>query len=230
MRVVFAFALLACLSGCGRAVEFESVANNAGPSGREDAPVKEHCSGQWTPGLTDEEKETLFDIATDTLDWCVNKRPGPFLFDKYTITDKMKEDTATFVTLKIRGMLRGCIGSLMPVAPLHKSVHDNAINASMRDHRFRQVSSSELEQIDVHISVLSPIGPIDSVDEFMIGEHGIILEKGMYRAVYLPEVAVEQGWTKEETLTSLSRKAGMSGDAWRSGTKFKVFSSVVLSR
>jgi len=100
----------------------------------------------------------------------------------------------------------------------------------MRDHRFRQVSSSELEQIDVHISVLSPIGPIDSVDEFMIGEHGIILEKGMYRAVYLPEVAVEQGWTKEETLTSLSRKAGMSGDAWRSGTKFKVFSSVVLSR
>ena len=118
----------------------------------------------------------------------------------------------------------------MPVAPLYESVHDNAVNAAMRDHRFRQVSSGELEQIDVHISILSPIKPIDSLDDFIIGEHGIILEKGMYRAVYLPEVAVEQSWTKEETLTSLSRKAGMNGDGWKSGTAFKVFSSVVLSQ
>ena len=82
----------------------------------------------------------------------------------------------------------------------------------------------------MHISLLSPIIDIASVDEFKIGEHGIIIEKGSYRAVYLPEVAVEQKWTKEETLSSLSLKAGMDRDGWRKGAKFKVFSSVVFSK
>jgi uncharacterized protein (TIGR00296 family) len=91
------------------------------------------------------------------------------------------------------------------------------------------VTEKELERIDLHISILSPIRDIPSHDAFKIGEHGIIIEKGMYRAVYLPEVAVEQKWTVEETLSSLSRKAGMSPDAWRQGTRFRVFSSVVLS-
>ena len=78
-----------------------------------------------------------------------------------------------------------------------------------------------------------PIGsiePIDSPDRFRIGEHGIILEKGPYRSVYLPEVAVEQGWSREETLASLCQKAGLGPDAWREGARFKVFSSVALSR
>ncbi|MBM4144208.1 MAG: AmmeMemoRadiSam system protein A [Lentisphaerae bacterium] len=192
--------------------------------------VKEERSGAWTPGLTDAEKDTLFAIGRDTLEWCVRRPKGGFSFEKYALTLKLKEEKATFVTLKIRGNLRGCIGSLEPVAPLYRSVHDNAVNAALRDFRFRPVAPDELEEIDMKISVLSPIVPIASLDEFKLGEHGIIIEKGPCRAVYLPEVAVEQNWTKEETLTSLSQKAGMNGNAWRQGASFKVFSSVVLSR
>ncbi len=192
--------------------------------------VKEIRSGEWSPKLTDQEKETLFAIATDTLNWCVAGRKGTFDKDSYVLTDTLKASMATFVTLKIGGRLRGCIGSLAPAAPLYESVHDNAVNASLSDYRFRPVNAEELKQIDVHISILSPIVDIASIDEFKLGEHGIILRKGMNRAVYLPEVAVEQKWTVDETLSSLSQKAGMPADAWREGTTFQVFSSVVLEK
>jgi AmmeMemoRadiSam system protein A len=229
------------LSGCGLAEQPESKKSD-NEAVKKSTPVsntmkkevssviKEHKSGKWTPDLTDEEKKTLFDIVEDTLDWCVKGGKGKFSFDKYTITEKMKVQTATFVTLKIRGMLRGCIGSLQPVDSMFESVHDNAINAALRDPRFRPVTEQELPKLEIHISLLSPIVPIASLDEFNVGEHGIIIEKGMYRAVYLPEVAVEQGWTKEQTLASLSEKAGMDSNAWKSGAKFKVFSSVGLSK
>ena len=198
--------------------------------------ISEHCSGAWTPGLTDDEKATLFAIAKDTLAWCVNgaagamnKKKGPFPIESYTITPKLKVNTGTFVTLKIRGDLRGCIGSLAPVEPLYLSVHRNAVNAAMHDPRFSPVQSVELPDITVDVSILSPIRDIPNLDAFKLGQHGIILGKGMARAVFLPEVATEQGWTKEETLSYLSQKAGLSADAWREGAQFQVFESVVLS-
>lgn len=206
------------------------LSGDSAKSAKEGGNVKEQRSGEWTPALTDAEKATLFAIAQDTLDWCVKGGKADFAFDRYTITDKMKKDMATFVTLKIGDMLRGCIGSLAPVEPLYKSVHNNAINAAVHDYRFRPVGAGELSKINVHISILSPIRDIPSLDEFKLGEHGIIMEKGPYRAVYLPEVAIEQKWTKDETLESLSEKAGLPGDAWKKGTKFKIFSSVVLSK
>lgn len=227
-------------SGCGLAGEPSGTATNAGtkPSAgpdkaaaaKEEGAVKEHKSGEWTPGLTEAEKKTLFQIVDDTLAWCVKGGRGKFSFDAYTLTPKLKEMTATFVTLKEGGDLRGCIGSLAPVAPMAESVHENAVHAAMHDTRFSPVTPEELPKLEVHISLLSPIRDIASLDEFKVGEHGIILEKGMYRAVYLPEVAVEQKWTKETTLSELSRKAGLSRDAWKQGARFKVFSSVVLMK
>ena len=191
--------------------------------------IHEQRSGAWSPGLTDEEKATLFAIAKDTLAWCVNKRKEPFPIESYTITPKLKVHTATFVTLKIRGDLRGCIGSLAPVEPLYLSVHRNAVNAAMHDYRFSPVQSAELPDITVSVSILSPIRDIPNLEAFKPGQHGIILGKGAARAVFLPEVATEQGWTKEETLSYLSRKAGLSADAWREGAQFQVFESVVLT-
>lgn len=191
--------------------------------------VKEHKTGSWTPGLSEAEKATLFAIARDTLKWCVGGAGEPFDFSPYLLTPLMKVDRATFVTLKIQGGLRGCIGSLAPVEPLYRSVHNNAVNAALRDPRFRPVQASELARLTVDVSILSPITDIGSVSEFKLGQQGIILEKGRYRAVYLPEVATEQGWTVEETLASLSKKAGLPPDAWREGARFKVFESVVLS-
>ena len=198
--------------------------------------ISEHRSGAWSPELTDSEKDTLFAIAKDTLAWCVpgaagamNKKQGPFSIESYTITPRLKAHDATFVTLKIRGELRGCIGSLAPVEPLYLSVHHNAVNAAMHDYRFSPLRGDELPDITVDVSILSPIRDIPNPDAFKLGQHGIILGKGAARAVFLPEVATEQGWTKEETLAYLSRKAGLSADAWREGARFQVFESVVLS-
>jgi AmmeMemoRadiSam system protein A len=198
-------------------------------STNKEGKMKEHQSGTWTPGLTDDEKKTLFAIAKDTLDWCVHNKKGSFPIESYTLTPKLKVKTATFVTLKIKGDLRGCIGSLTAVEPLYQSVHHNAINAALEDPRFQPVQPVELPRLEIDVSILSPTRDIASLDEFKLGQMGIILEKGMRRAVFLPEVAIEQGWTKDETLSYLSRKAGMESDAWKKGAKFQVFESVVIS-
>lgn len=191
--------------------------------------IIEHCSGAWNPGLSEKEKSTLFAIAQDTLKWCVERKSGKFPMEKYELTPKLKTDTATFVTLKIKGELRGCIGSLAPSEPLYLSVHHNAVNAALHDYRFNPVSKAELPSISVDVSILSPIRDIPSLEEFKLGQQGIILGKGMNRAVFLPEVALEQKWTKEETLTHLALKAGLERDAWKSGAHFQVFESMVLA-
>lgn len=196
---------------------------------REEHAVKEHRSGRWTPGLSEAEKSTLFAIARDTLAWCVAGRKGPFDFTPYALTPKLKGEAATFVTLKIKGRLRGCIGSLAPVEALYLSVHGNAINAALRDPRFSPVTTDELARLSVDVSILSPVQDLASIAEFQLGRQGIILEKAGCRAVYLPEVATEQGWSVEETLASLSEKAGLPPEAWRQGARFQVFESAVLS-
>ena len=191
--------------------------------------IIEHCSGTWNPGLSEKEKSALFAIAQDTLKWCVNKEGGKFGMEKYELTPKLKVATATFVTLKIKGELRGCIGSLAPSEPLYLSVHHNAVNAALHDYRFNPVGKAELPSISVDVSILSPIREIPSLDEFKLGQQGIILAKGMSRAVFLPEVALEQKWTRDETLTHLALKAGLERDAWQKDARFQVFESVVLS-
>ena len=213
-------------AGCAERTPLETE-----PAAREEVgmQIQEHRSGAWSPGLTDGEKATLFAIAEDTLRWCTGGMREPFALASYELTPRLREEMATFVTLKVGDRLRGCIGSLAPTASLAQSIHENTVHAALRDTRFRPVTAAEVDGIDIHLSILSPITPVPSLAEFHIGEHGIIIEKGMHRAVYLPEVAVEQKWTVEETLSSLSRKAGMNPDAWRKGARFKVFSSVVLS-
>jgi len=196
--------------------------------------IIEHASGAWNPGLSEEEKSAIFAIAAQTLEWCVGEKDGKFPsgkfpMDRFKITPKLKIDTATFVTLKIKGELRGCIGSLAPSEPLYLSVHHNAINAAMHDYRFSPVGKAELPLLEVDVSILSPIREIPSPDDFKLGQQGIILEKDRRRAVFLPEVAIEQKWTKEQTLTHLALKAGLEPDAWRKGARFYVFESVVLS-
>jgi AmmeMemoRadiSam system protein B/AmmeMemoRadiSam system protein A len=191
--------------------------------------IVEHKGGEWSAGLSDAERATLFAIARDTLTWAVNKGRGEFDYTTYKLTPKLEKKTATFVTLKIGGRLRGCIGSLAPIAPLYQSVHDNAIQAAIHDPRFPPVAPFELARIEVDVSILSPMRDIPSWKDFKIGPHGIIMAKDGRRAVYLPEVAVEQGWSVEETLSSLSEKAGLPSDAWEDGAQFQVFESVVLA-
>jgi AmmeMemoRadiSam system protein A len=129
------------------------------------------------------------------------------------------------VTLRRDGRLRGCIGYIAPIKPVWQAVLDNAEAAALRDNRFRPVEPDELDSLDVEVSVLTDPVPIPDWTAFEVGRQGIVLVKGSRRAVFLPDVAVEQGWDREQTLAHLARKAGLPADGWREGAQFFVFTN-----
>ncbi|MBN1961592.1 MAG: AmmeMemoRadiSam system protein B [Deltaproteobacteria bacterium] len=136
----------------------------------------------------------------------------------------------TFVTLTKTGKLRGCIGHIMPILPLWQDIRDNAISAALDDPRFNSVTLNELSDLDIEISILSSPQKIAQPLDFKIGKHGIILNYLGRRAVFLPQVAPEQGWDQLTTLQYLSLKAGLSNDAWQSPqASFEVFTAQVFS-
>ena len=134
-----------------------------------------------------------------------------------------------FVTLNSAdGNLRGCIGNIVPVARLAESLWGRAQDAAIHDPRFNPVTASELPSLSFEISVLTPPEPIAGPDDIVIGKHGVILKKSGRSAVFLPQVAPEQGWDVPQTLTALSRKAGLAPQAWREGASFAVFEAQVF--
>ncbi len=128
--------------------------------------------------------------------------------------------SATFVTLKIAGKLRGCIGNLQPVGPLWEGIRDNAINAAFHDHRFCALSPEELEKVDLDISILSPPQPLAYSDpeallrQLRPGIDGVIVRDGRHSATFLPQVW-QQLPDPEQFLDYLCQKAGLSERAWR---------------
>ena len=184
--------------------------------------------GDWSPGLDEAEQHTLLALARDTLVWLVADDVPPLDMMRYRLSDGLRTAYATFATLKAGVALRGCIGTLTASEPLYRSVHHNTIQAGSRDPRFPPVTAAELDGIRLHLSILSPMVPIDDLVQFKIGTHGIVLEKAGERAVFLPEVAAEQGWTAEETAEFLCAKAGLRARAWREDASFKVFTSFCL--
>lgn len=139
--------------------------------------------------------------------------------------EAFRTPAGAFVTLRNGGKLRGCIGYVAPIKPTWEAVLDNAAAAAVRDPRFSPVSPRDLPLLEIEVSVLTEPTPIPDWQAFEPGRDGIVLEKGGRRAVFLPEVATQQGWGREETLTHLAMKAGLPPDAWREGARFAVFSS-----
>lgn len=145
-------------------------------------------------------------------------------------TGIFREKRACFVTLHRLKNLRGCIGHILPVEELWKSIRSNAVSAALNDHRFRPVAASELSSIDLDISVLTLPRDIRDYTHFKAGPHGILMELRGRRAVFLPQVAPEQGWDEAATLTHLSMKAGLAPDAWRDpAARFQIFEAQVFS-
>ena len=135
-----------------------------------------------------------------------------------------------FVTLndKATGALRGCIGEILPMRPLAEAVAARAVDSALRDPRFSPVSERELGNLRVEVSALTPPKPVASWRDIVLGRDGMTLEKGSAFAVFLPQVAPEQGWDLPTTLSYLSQKAGLSADAWREGAKFETFQAEVF--
>ena len=177
--------------------------------------------------LSATDKENLLRLAREA----IRSELGggsPRVPDEVLASDACTAVAACFVTLREDGDLRGCIGSLASSEPLYENVIRNACSAAFHDPRFWPLAETELERLSIGISVLTPPRPVASWEEIVVGRHGVILEKGGDSAVFLPQVAVEQGWDVKEMLTHLSRKAGLRADEWRRGATFKVFEAVVF--
>lgn len=143
---------------------------------------------------------------------------------------ELDERRACFVTLHdCCGNLRGCIGNLEAFEPLKENLVRNALNAAFSDPRFPPLEPEELNETVIEVSILTPPEPIADPLNFEIGVDGIILRQGGHGAVFLPQVAPEQGWDQRTTLEYLSRKAGLSADGWqRPGTRFETFRAEVF--
>ena len=141
-----------------------------------------------------------------------------------SLTDPLLDSQrAAFVTLKLDSQLRGCIGSVYPSKPLIDEIIHQSVNAAFNDYRFNPVSISEYPKLNIEISILSQPTPVDSYDQIDIQKHGIILKKDNKSALFLPKVALEQGWDLATTLTHLCQKAGLSLQDWKMGADFLVF-------
>ncbi|MFC1679410.1 AmmeMemoRadiSam system protein A, partial [Elusimicrobiota bacterium] len=114
------------------------------------------------------------------------------------------------------------------VEPLFQGVVRNAVNASAYDRRFSPVQPAELRHIQVEVSVLSPLKKVSSYEEIIPGWHGIVLKKASQQAVFLPQVAMEFGWGLEQTLSQLSKKAGLERDGWKDGAQFEIFEAQII--
>ncbi len=189
------------------------------------AQVNPDIKGELTP----EDKERLLALARRSIDYALEHRQVPQEKDlDITISEQMKVVGAVFVTLKKDGQLRGCIGDIFPRQPLYKSVIGNAINAGFNDRRFMPVTADECNEITIEISALTVPEAIKSPDEIRLGIDGVVLNKDGRSAVFLPQVATEQGWDVSEMLANLSLKAGLPVDAWKDGAQFLVFQAVIF--
>jgi AmmeMemoRadiSam system protein A len=176
--------------------------------------------------LTKEEKKTLLKLARDTIVSYLRDGKAAGLPKAEGL---LAEKCGAFVTLHKKGELRGCIGNMVGYRPLVETVREMAIAASTQDTRFRRVSLAEMGDIDIEISVLSPLKRIKDTSEIEVGTHGILMRNGYHQGVLLPQVATEYGWDREEFLAHTCLKAGLPTEAWRDeGTVIEIFSAEVF--
>ena len=177
--------------------------------------------------LNERQRKQLLTIARDSIEAVfaghrVALRPDEF-------DDALRRPSGAFVTLTEDGELRGCIGSIVPVAPLFQAVSTSAINAAFRDPRFMPLSVDEYPRVKVEISVMGPIEPVTDCNEILVGRDGLIVSRGHSSGLLLPQVAIEYGWDRDTFLRHTCLKAGLPPDAWHfPDTKVEKFSAEVF--
>lgn len=176
-----------------------------------------------------EEKIELLRIARNTIrNYLEHKKEDSA---KEVDNEKYLQKRGVFVTLHIEGNLRGCIGYPLPNERLINAVMDKAISAAFQDPRFPPLSKNELDSIDLEISVLTVPREIKELSEIQVGRDGIIISKGFFKGLFLPQVPVEQNWNLEQYISHGCLKAGLSADEWKkkkSGIEIQTFQAEVF--
>jgi AmmeMemoRadiSam system protein B/AmmeMemoRadiSam system protein A len=178
--------------------------------------------------LGSKEKQILLQLAKKSVETAVREKkmyePPASDFTAF------QQERGAFVTLTIKGELRGCIGLTTAEKPLYLAVRDAAAFAALRDPRFPPVDASELPALEYEISVLSPFHHVSDFKEIRIGRDGLLMIQDGNEGIFLPQVPTEQGWDRKTYLEELGRKAGLSRQAWQEeGTDIFAFSAVVFN-
>jgi AmmeMemoRadiSam system protein A len=161
--------------------------------------------------LSEAERAEMLRLARTTIEVYLTEKRVPAY---ETDNPHFLRPGGAFVTLKKHGDLRGCIGYLVGEKPIYETVQEMAISAAVRDPRFPAVRASELPDITIEISLLSPLESVTDTNSIVVGKHGLLIRRGWYQGVLLPQVAPEQGWNREEFLRGVCHKAGLPADAW----------------
>jgi AmmeMemoRadiSam system protein B/AmmeMemoRadiSam system protein A len=176
--------------------------------------------------FTNDEKEQLFTLARNSIKSRLDGDKRPVFPDQ--LSPKLHEPMGVFVTLKIKGSLRGCIGRFISPEPLYEVVQQSALSSAFEDPRFQPVTKDEFDKLEFEITVLGPLKKINDINEIVLGRHGIYIKKDMRSGTMLPQVATENKWTVEEFLGYTSRdKAGLGWDGWRNADLY-IYEGLVL--
>jgi len=172
------------------------------------------------PALTDAQRHALLALARQTIRERVRgaRRSGSLPTDP-----ALQAPGAAFVTITREGELRGCIGFIEAVHPLAEAVAHCAASAAVGDPRFPAVTAEELPRLQIEISVLSPMQPIDDPASVTVGTHGLFISHAGRQGLLLPQVATELGWDRQTFLRQTCLKAGLASDAWQRGARLHVF-------
>jgi AmmeMemoRadiSam system protein A len=176
--------------------------------------------------LTKDQETSLLKLARLAITHYLKKGKPPKI-EPEDVTFKQKR--GAFVTLKLKGQLRGCVGYPTPYKPLYETIVDAAISAATKDFRFPSLQLKELSRTKIEISVLSLPEPVKEFSEIEVGKHGIIITKGLSRGLLLPQVPVEWDWDREKFLSHGCLKAGLEEDEWKRGVQIEKFSAQVFS-
>lgn len=176
--------------------------------------------------LTDEEKKILLTTARQAIEAKLKHNATDFPVP----TDTLREKCGAFVSLHINNNLRGCIGYITAIKPLFETVKEMAISAAFSDPRFSPLHTDELPKVEIEISVLSPLQKITDVRLIEVGKHGLMVRKGIYSGLLLPQVAAEYKWNREQFLAHTCQKAGLAPTIWKTGgLDMEIFTAVVFS-
>jgi AmmeMemoRadiSam system protein A len=176
--------------------------------------------------LSEAERKAILELARQAVKEAVCQNR---LFQKIPKTEVFERRCGVFVTLYVTKRLRGCIGVIEAKEPLGETIARCAASAALEDPRFSRMQPEEISNLDVEVSLLSPLEPIQP-EKVEIGKHGLLVEQGFHRGLLLPQVAVEHHLERERFLQETCHKAGLAPDAWKnSGTRIYGFTCEVLT-
>ena len=178
------------------------------------------------PSLSEPDREKLLLLARQAITEAVTHRKLPAVIPHDGV---FGEHRGVFVTVHVRGELRGCIGTTEAEEPLADAIVRCGASAALQDSRFRPLRAEELPAMLLEISVLSPLAPLRP-EEIEIGRHGLVISDEAHRGLLLPQVAVEHNLTPEQFLSETCHKARLPRDAWRlPSTRLQGFTCEVFS-